>query len=128
MSYPTYNRGVLKADKPLVWLHGEVKSPPLTAAARIEAGVLLRRLQRGEALALPLSRPMPDIGAGCHELRIVDETRTWRIVYAIRTEAIVILEVFAKTTRTTPNTILRACRKRLGRYRSDLTEKKEQGR
>jgi len=27
-------------DKPLVWLHGEVKSPPFTAVARIEAGVL----------------------------------------------------------------------------------------
>jgi hypothetical protein len=33
-------------DKPLVWLHGEVKTPPLSTAARIEAGVLLRRLQR----------------------------------------------------------------------------------
>jgi len=25
-------------DKTLVWLHGEVKSPPFTAEARIEAG------------------------------------------------------------------------------------------
>jgi hypothetical protein len=33
-------------DEPLVWLHGEVKSPPFSIAARIEAGVLLRRLQK----------------------------------------------------------------------------------
>lgn len=33
------------ADKPLVWLHGEVKSPPFSPAARLEAGVLLRRLR-----------------------------------------------------------------------------------
>ncbi|TFH43207.1 MAG: type II toxin-antitoxin system RelE/ParE family toxin, partial [Lysobacterales bacterium] len=26
-------------DKPLVWLHGEIKTPPFSAAARIEAGV-----------------------------------------------------------------------------------------
>lgn len=123
MSYPTYTRGVRKADKPLVWLRGEVKSPPFSPAARIEAGVLLRCLQRGELLALPHSRPMPGIGRGCHELRIVDETRTWRIVYGIQADAIVILEVFSKTTRTTPEAVLRTCRKRLEQYRLALLGK-----
>lgn len=123
MSYPTYTRGVRKADKPLVWLHGEVKSPPFSPMARIEAGVLMRRLQRGETLSLPHSRPMPDIGSGCHELRIVDETRTWRIVYGIQVDAIVILEVFSKSTRTTPQAVLRACRKRLAQYRSAVRGK-----
>ena len=79
--------------------------------------MLLRRLQRGEMLALPHNRPMPDIGKGCHELRIVDETRTWRIVYGIQADAIVILDVFSKTTRATPDAILRICRKRLEQYR-----------
>lgn len=37
-------------SKPLVWLHGEVKTPPFTQEARIEAGVLLRQLQEGELL------------------------------------------------------------------------------
>lgn len=105
-----------KADKPLEWQHGEVKSPPFSPAARIEAGVLLRRLQRGERLGLPHSRPMPTIGVGCHELRVVDETRTWRIVYAIRADAIVILEVFAKATRATPLDVVRVCRRRLRQY------------
>ena len=59
-------------DKPLVWLRGEVKTPPFGSDARIEAGFLLRRLQRGETLGLPQSRPMPAIGPGCHELRIVE--------------------------------------------------------
>ncbi len=112
-----------KADKPLVWLHGEVKTPPFSPAGRIEAGVFLRRLQRGELLAFPHSRPMPDIGKGCHELRIVDETRTWRIVCAIQAEAIVILEVFSKTTRATPDAVLKISRKRLGQYRVARGEK-----
>jgi len=60
-------------DKPLVWLHGEVKTPPFTKEARLEAGLLLRRLQKGEKIALPHSRPMPGLGARCHELRINDE-------------------------------------------------------
>ncbi len=81
------------ADKPLVWLHGEVKTPPLSKDARIEAGVLLRRVQRGEKLSLPHSRPMPVIGHRCHELRIVDENKTWRIMHRIDADAIVIAEV-----------------------------------
>ena len=123
MSIPTYTRGVRKADKPLVWLHGEVKSPPFSPTARIEAGVLLRRLQRGELLALPHSRPMPDVGPGCHELRIIDATRTWRIVYGIQPDAVVILEVFSKTTRATPEAILHICRKRLQGYRRSIRGK-----
>ncbi len=104
------------SDKPLVWLHGEVKSPPFTPAARIEAGVLLRRLQKGEMLSLPWSRPMPSIGARCHELRIVDEEMSWRIVYRIDTDAIVVVEVFQKKTPQTPKHVLDACRTRLRRY------------
>jgi hypothetical protein len=42
-----------ESDKPLVWLHGEVKTPPFSKEARLEAGFLLRRLQAGEKLSLP---------------------------------------------------------------------------
>jgi phage-related protein len=49
----------------------------------VEAGVLLRRLQRGDNIPLPHSRPMPRVGKACHELRIQDAGRTWRIVYHI---------------------------------------------
>jgi phage-related protein len=99
-----------------VWLHGEVKSPPLSRAARLETGYLLRRLQRGESLTLPVSRPMPSIGTRCHELRINDLASTWRLVYRVNPDAIVILEVFAKKTRTTPRSVVETCRKRLKEY------------
>lgn len=62
-------------SKPIVWLHGEVKTPPFTQAARLETGLLLRRLQQGENIGLPQSRPMPSIGAHCHELRVRDENK-----------------------------------------------------
>jgi phage-related protein len=103
-------------DKPLVWLRGEVKTPPFTAAARIEAGVLLRLLQQGETLSLPHSRPMPNIASRCHELRIPDEKKSWRIVYRIDNDAIVILEVFRKTTERTPPSVIADCKSRLRRY------------
>lgn len=84
MSDLTYS-GVSPLDKALYWLHGELRSPPLSREARIEAGFLLRRLQRRESLGLPHSRPLPIIGARCHELRVVDRESTWRVVY--RTDA-----------------------------------------
>lgn len=104
------------AGKPLVWLRGEIKTPPFSAAARVEAGYLLRRLQLGENLSLPQSRPMPSIGPRCHELRIKDADHEWRIMYRIDADAIVIAEVFAKTTRTTPGPVIAACKTRLKRY------------
>ncbi|MGB8410483.1 MAG: type II toxin-antitoxin system RelE/ParE family toxin [Gallionella sp.] len=107
-----------KQRKPLVWLHGEVKTPPFSAEARIEAGVLLRHLQEGIKISLPHSRPMPSIGRGCHELRISDENRTWRIMFYVDAEAIVILEVFAKTTSKTPQAAIDVCKARLKHYKS----------
>jgi phage-related protein len=103
-------------DRPLVWLRGEVKSPPFSHAARVEAGELLRRLQNGEMLALPRSRPMPTIGARCHELRIVDQDLSWRIVYRVDKDAVVIAEVFQKSTRETPRHVIETCRRRLRLY------------
>jgi len=78
--------------------------------------LLLRRLQQGEKLSLPHSRPMPDIGTHCYELRIRDENKDWRIVYRIDEDCILILEVFNKTTRQTPGKIIKVCRKRLAEY------------
>lgn len=103
-------------DKPLVWLHGEVRSPPLSAEARISAGYLLRLLQQGEVLSLPHSRPMPTIAARCHELRISDDKTDWRIMYRIDDDAIVIADVFSKKTQKTPKKVIDACRRRLAQY------------
>ena len=104
------------SDKPLVWLRGEVKSPPFSATARLEAGWLLRRLQAGEKLGMPHSRPMPTIGPRCHELRIVDASVTWRIVYRLDPDAIVIADVFQKSTAQTPARVLDDSRRRLRQY------------
>lgn len=110
-------------DKPLVWLRGEVKTPPFSLEARIEAGMLLRRLQAGENLSLPHSRPMPTIGQRCHELRINDQSKTWRIIYRIDPDAIIILDVFSKTTRQTPQRVIDDCQRRLRLY-DELANKK----
>lgn len=78
-------------DRPLAWLHGE-------------------------SLAMPQSRPMPTIGARRHELRINDAGSNWRLVYRIDSDALVILEVFAKKTGATPKAVISTCRRRLKEY------------
>jgi len=107
---------VKKKDKLLAWLHGQVKTPPLSREARIETGYLLRQLQRGERLRMPQSRPMPSVGVRCHELRVNDADTTWRLIYRIDQDAIVILEVFAKKTPKTSKDVIQACKNRLKEY------------
>ena len=43
----------------------------------------------------------------CHELRINDADGTWRVIYRIDRDAIVIAEVFAKKTQKTPDEVVR---------------------
>jgi phage-related protein len=100
---------VSPSDKPLVWLHGEIRTPPFSEAARIEAGFLLRLLQKGQSLA-------PVVGSRCHELRVRDAKADWRIVYRADSDAVVILAVFSKNTRTTPRVVIDQCVRRLTEY------------
>jgi phage-related protein len=106
---------VAAPDKMLVVLSGEIKTPPLSKQARIAAGVLLRRLQRGEVLPMPHSRPMPVIGPRCHELRIPDPaaSQTWRILYRADPREILVIEVFSKKTQQTPRQVIDTCIRRL---------------
>jgi phage-related protein len=116
MSHLTYLHTRGREEKPLAWLHGEIKTPPFSRAARLETVFLLRRLQQGEHLSMPSSRPIPSVGLRCHELRIVDQTAIWRLVYRIDADAIVILEVFQKQTQKTPRHIIELCKRRIRIY------------
>jgi len=99
---------------------GEIKTPPFSGEARIEAGRLLRLLQWGGSLGLPHSRPRPDIGPRCHELRIRDQNQNWRIFYHLASDAVVILDILPKTTPQTPHTVIAVCRRRLAIHQSLL--------
>lgn len=93
-----------------------LEKPPFSSAARVETGYLLRLVQRGINLSLPFSRPMPSIGVRCHELRITDRNRIWRVIYRTDTDAVVIAEVFEKKTRKTPKSAIDRSRLRLRMY------------
>lgn len=61
---------------------------------------------------------MPSIGAHCHELRINDEDKTWRLFYRIDVDAIIVILWIEKKTNKTPDEVLELCRKRLKSYDS----------
>ncbi len=107
--------------KPLLLLGEEIKTPPFSEEARRKAGFLLRMLQRGELLSMPDSRPMPSIGPRCHELRIVDSAArvTWRVIYRLDPNCVVIADVFAKKTQRTPDEVIWRGKARLKRYDQD---------
>ena len=93
--------------KPLVWLHGEIKTPPFSFEGRQEAGMLLRRLQACEQIGMPLAEPLPDVGPRCGALRIRDAQHNWRIMYRIDADAILILDVYPKKTRKIPDDVIK---------------------
>lgn len=80
-------------------------------------------LQEGERLGMPDSRPMPTIGSSCHELRIPDGSLTWRIIYALTSDAVVILEVFEKKTRATPKNVVDVTKRRWKQFLRETEDK-----
>ncbi len=112
--------------KPLVWLHGEIKTPPFTAEGRQEAGLLLGLLQHGERLGMPQAEPLPNVGPRCAALRVRDADHNWRIMVRIDADAVLILEVYAKKTKTIPHEVIARCQQRMKQYDAAVKEAKKQ--
>jgi len=83
-------------------------------AARAELGWLIERLQAGDTLVEPLSKPMTSVGKGCHELRYKDETGAYRTFYYLKHEkGILIFHAFKKKTQKTPKKEIETGKQRL---------------
>ncbi len=102
--------------KPLLWLHGEVRTPPFTVEGRQEIGMLLRLLQQGKQLGMPQAELLPDVGPRCGALRVRDANHNWRMMYRIDPDAVLVLEVYAKKTPKIPDEVIRRCQQRLKQY------------
>ena len=107
-------------DKLVFWLYTEIKTPPFSENARLTAGYFIRKLQQHQTLTMPDLRVMPSIGERCCELRIPDGDKTWRIICRIDENAILILSIFPKKTRTTPKKEIDLARSRLKIYEKAL--------
>ena len=82
---------------------------------RVALADLLFRIDRGEFIRFPASRPMPSIGPRVHELRLHDESGEYRVIYWIKEhERIFLLHAFKKTTRATLKHNMFVAKMRLG--------------
>ena len=83
--------------KALTFIRGQ--SPTI----KREVGEALRDVQKGISLGLPLSRPMPAVASGAHELRIKSATATVRVFYFVKVaDTIMVFHGFQKKTPKTP--------------------------
>ena len=79
--------------------------------ARNDAGYQLDKVQRGEQ---PTDfKPMPSIGKGVEELRVWDDSGTYRVVYVARwADAVYVLHAFQKKTQATSKRDMELAKKR----------------
>lgn len=74
----------------------------------------ISKLEEGRLLQPPLSRPMPTIGKGVHEIRLKDRTGIYRVIYVfIKNDGIFLIHAFQKKTQETPKQNIDLAKKRL---------------
>jgi phage-related protein len=99
---------VIFHPKALAFIRGQERE------VRKAIGEALRDLQKGISLGLPLSRPMPAVASGAHELRLKSKTTAIRVLYFVKSaEAIMVFHAFQKKTQKTPPHELAVGRQRL---------------
>ncbi len=101
----------------LVRIHKNVAKEikKLDSLTRSRAATLFGLLASGESIGMPMSRPMPSIANGAHELRIKDERGQYRIFYYTKmSHAVIVFHFFKKKTQATPKKELDVALKRLG--------------
>ena len=83
-------------------------------STRKEIFELLGQLSVGVKLGMPVSRPMPIIKPGTHELRLKDRSGHLRVFYYLKHEdKIFVFHFFRKKTRTTPKSEIETAKLRL---------------
>lgn len=74
----------------------------------------IARLELGQMLSLPLSRPMPGIGKGVHELRFRDRYGIYRVIYYLAGAGMIyLLHAFSKKDRKTSQQDIEIAKRRL---------------
>ena len=85
----------------------------LPESARHDAGYQLDKVQRGEQ---PDDfKPLPSIGKGVEEIRVLESSGAYRVIYlARRADAVYVLHAFHKKTQRTPKNDLETATRRFG--------------
>lgn len=88
-------------------------------------GAFAQEVARRRIAVVATLAPDASIGARVHELRVNDQSQTWRLFYRTDADAIVVVELLSKKTEQTPLATIRLCKKRLREYDEDVEVQKE---
>ena len=87
--------------------------------ARQDAGYQLDKVQRGKSP--DDCKPMPSVGKGVQEIRLWDESGTYRVIYTAKIrDAVYVLHAFQKKTQTTSTRDVDIAKRRLGQILEEL--------
>jgi phage-related protein len=92
---------IMKSIKPIQFLGNSLRClRDFPDDARSDAGYQLDKVQKGEQ---PDDfKPMPSIGKGVEEIRVWDDSGTYRVIYTARlADAVYVLHAFQKKTQET---------------------------
>lgn len=98
--------------RPVVFLGNALQSlRDFPEDARHDAGYQLEKVQRGEQ---PDDfKPMPSVGKGVEEIRVMDDSGAYRVIYVARcAEAVYVLHAFQKKRQETSKRDMEIARKR----------------
>lgn len=106
-------------QKPLILLGDVEKNLDLVKDKINTVAPMFLQLSQGDALGMPHSRTMPEIGPRCHELRFKDGKNNWRIIYRTDNDALLLVTMFKKKSKSTPKKIIKLSQNRLRQYDID---------
>lgn len=98
--------------KPIVFLGNSLKAlRDFPKDVRYDAGRQLQLVQQGRRASD--CKPVPTVGKGVEEIRIWQQSGTYRVIYAARfTEAVYVLHAFQKKSQATPKREVEIARER----------------
>ena len=97
-------------------IHGIVAKviKELPSEVKFDLAEVFTKLQYGMVLGLPISRPMPVVQTGAHEIRLHDRSKSYRVFYYVKShQGILVFHIFEKKTQKTTERQIRLAKIRL---------------
>jgi len=90
-----------------------------------DLGSILTKIQKGETVGHPDTKPMTEVASGVFEIRLKDASGAFRAFYVIRSKfGILVFHSFKKKTRKTPKQEIETGKKRLKSFLKELEDEK----
>lgn len=122
-----HNDSVKNHNWPAVTMYGPVRKEILTWPVEVkkDLGSILTRLQKGESVGEPDTKPMKSVANSCYEIRLKAADGIYRAFYILKTElGILVFHSFKKKSQKTPQKEIDTAKARLKEFLKELSSEK----